>query len=192
MKSLLGARKAVLPFEDWGAGRLAVLGASSGKASAEAFAVQRRMGVYMLRHVPLIGLIIIFYNVLVFAGAMVIGDWQGMHVFLDSKLFPVHMVSGETWEVTTRDGVILLGLLALFQEIVRATGFSRVTIVNHALSMGVFVLALVEFLILKGFATSTFFIIMIMALIDVIAGFTISIVAARRDVGFQQGMFGVQ
>jgi hypothetical protein len=46
-----------------------------------------------------------------------------------------------------------------------------------------FVIALIEFITLKGFATSTFFFIMLMTLFDTIAGYTISIVAAEHDLG---------
>jgi len=49
--------------------------------------------------------------------------------------------------------------------------------------MVVFVIALVCFIALKGFATSTFFLILTMALFDVVAGYTISIVAAEHDLG---------
>ena len=37
------------------------------------------------------------------------------------------------------------------------------------------------FLVAPGFSNSTFFIIVAMAILDVIAGFIISIVSARRD-----------
>ena len=45
-----------------------------------------------------------------------------------------------------------------------------------------FIGALVEFIVLKGFGTSTFFLITAMCLFDVVAGYTISIIAARRDL----------
>ncbi len=56
-------------------------------------------------------------------------------------------------------------------------------IINHGLSMLTFVIALIEFITLKGFATSTFFLLLSMTLFDVIAGYTISIVAAEHDLG---------
>jgi len=37
--------------------------------------------------------------------------------------------------------------------------------------------------VLHNFATSVFFFIVLMCLFDVIAGYTISIVAAKRDLG---------
>jgi hypothetical protein len=47
--------------------------------------------------------------------------------------------------------------------------------------MMVFVACLILFLIWDRAATSTFFLLMLMALIDVIAGFSVTINAARRD-----------
>jgi hypothetical protein len=66
---------------------------------------------------------------------------------------------------------------------VKATRTTAREIINHGLSMLVFVVALVEFITLKGFATSPFFFILCMTLFDVIAGYTISIVAAEHDLG---------
>ncbi len=112
---------------------------------------------------------------------------RGMQAFLDTKLFSIPMVSKDHWSITWHDIFLMLGLIALFQETIRSTGTGDVTIVNHILSMGVFVVALIEFLILRGFATSTFFLLIIMALIDVIAGFVISLKSARRDIGISPG-----
>ena len=39
-------------------------------------------------------------------------------------------------------------------------------------------------LLLPAFATSTFFLLALMVLLDVLAGFIVTIVAARRDVDF--------
>lgn len=54
-------------------------------------------------------------------------------------------------------------------------------IVNHALSMVLFIIVLVEFLLIRGFATSTFFLIVVMILLDVLAGFIVTIIASRKD-----------
>jgi hypothetical protein len=54
-------------------------------------------------------------------------------------------------------------------------------------SVLVFVAYLVEFLVVQPAATSLFFILMAISLIDVIAGFSISITGARRDVSFGHG-----
>ena len=49
------------------------------------------------------------------------------------------------------------------------------------------VVCLIEFLIMPNFATSTFFIIMSMTLLDVLAGVIVTIVSARRDFGVGEG-----
>jgi hypothetical protein len=49
--------------------------------------------------------------------------------------------------------------------------------------MIVFVACLILFLIWDRAATSTFFLLMLMAMTDVIAGFSVTINAARRDYG---------
>ena len=53
--------------------------------------------------------------------------------------------------------------------------------------MLVFVASLIEFLVVNASATSPFFCIMIATLIDVIAGFTIGIRVARRDLSIGAG-----
>ncbi len=78
---------------------------------------------------------------------------------------------------------MLFTLGLLFVEVVKATRTTSRQIVNHALSMLTFVVALIEFITLKGFGTTPFFFIMIMCMFDVIAGYTISIVAAEHDLG---------
>ncbi len=50
------------------------------------------------------------------------------------------------------------------------------------LSLVVFILFLVEFLLVQGAATQIFFILMTIAFLDVIGGFVISIRTAGRDV----------
>jgi hypothetical protein len=81
------------------------------------------------------------------------------------------------------DGLVTLSLVLLFVEIVKSTRTSSRQIVNHGLSMLTFVVALVEFIVLHGFATTTFFLILAMCLVDVVGGYTISIIAAEHDLG---------
>ena len=88
----------------------------------------------------------------------------------------------------TRDEneLIVAALACLFVEIVKATRTSAPTIVDHAMSLAVFIAYLVEFLTVAGAATSVFFILMAIALIDVVGGFTITIRGARRDFGYSR------
>jgi hypothetical protein len=66
----------------------------------------------------------------------------------------------------------------------KSTRTSNASVVDHLLSTFVFVAYLVEFLLVERAAHSVFFILMVIAMIDLIAGFSISIRAAGRDVSF--------
>ena len=56
--------------------------------------------------------------------------------------------------------------------------------------MMLFIVCLVQFLLLPNFATSAFFIIMVMTLLDVLAGVVVTIVSARRDFAVGEGFSG--
>ena len=73
-------------------------------------------------------------------------------------------------------------LVVLFIELLKSTNSQRAAIVNHSLSMVLFVICLIEFLLFPAFATATFFLLTLMVLLDVVAGFTVSIMAARKDI----------
>lgn len=82
------------------------------------------------------------------------------------------------------DGLVLLALVLLFFEIMKSTRTSNRSILDHLLSTFVFVAFLVEFLLVRGAATSLFFTLMMIALVDVLAGFSVTIRASGRDVNF--------
>ena len=103
---------------------------------------------------------------------------------LGEVLVRVPMTSGATWSISIGDLILFLSLILLFVELLKSTSSQRVAIVNHALSMALFVLCLVLFLLLPSFATSTFFLIVVMILLDVLAGFIVTIIASRKDFDF--------
>jgi hypothetical protein len=128
---------------------------------------------------PMILIVVILYNLVYFGGA--VAGHHDMQAILDQS-FALKMFSGDVWRVTTSDLLELLALAMLFIETVRAARSNSREILNHAFSMLTFCVALVEFIVLKGFSTSAFFLITAMCLFDVVAGYTISIVSARRDL----------
>ncbi len=134
----------------------------------------------MLRIFPLLIVPIIFYNLIAFGGG--IAGHHDMQSILSHGI-AIPMFSGDRWEFGLGDLLILVSIVFLFVEIVKATRTTSREIINHGLSMLTFVLALIEFVALKGFSTSVFFLMMVLALFDVIGGYTISIVAAEHDLG---------
>jgi hypothetical protein len=53
--------------------------------------------------------------------------------------------------------------------------------------MVLFIVCLVQFLLVPNFTTSVFFVLMLMVLLDVLAGVIVTIVSARRDVAVGDG-----
>ena len=134
---------------------------------------------------PLILIPVLTYNIWAFgATAANSGDGASVRQHLQDAWVRMPMASGVEWIVTFGDVLILLALLLLFIELLKSTSTGTAAIFNHALSMLVFIICLVEFLLAEPFATSVFFIIMVMALLDVLAGVVVTIISARRDVEF--------
>jgi hypothetical protein len=101
------------------------------------------------------------------------------------------MIGGNVeWVMTKGDALLLLSIAMLFMEILKSTSTGTATIMNHALSMLVFIGCLMLFLLHPNFATSVFFIVTVMALLDVLAGVVVTIVSARRDFGVGEGFGG--
>jgi len=129
----------------------------------------------MLRLIPLLVIPVAIYNLFALGGN-VAGhhDIQGML----TATHAVTMFSGDAWKINFSDILLLIGLAMLFVEVIKATRSSSKQLINHGLSVVVFVVALIEFITLKGFATSTFFFLVMFSLFDVVAGYTISVVSA--------------
>ncbi len=142
----------------------------------------------MLIALPLLVIPVILYNLVVLTSVLGGGDGGGAAAGADAVLrdpmFSIPMASGTSWNVGAGDLILFLALILLFFELLKSTSSQKVAIVNHALSMILFVICLVEFLLIKGFATSTFFLIVTMVMLDVLAGFIVTIISARKDLDF--------
>jgi len=135
---------------------------------------------------PLMIIPVVIYNIFALGGAT-FSTVEDMRLRLDTDVFAVPMTSGATWFITPGHALIAGALLMLFFELIKSTGIGRAAVMNHAFSLILFIVCLVEFLLLPAFATSVFFLIMIMALLDVMAGFMVTIAAARRDFAVGDG-----
>ena len=136
----------------------------------------------MLLAFPMILLVLVAYNAVVFSN----GVAQLGHVVLS-----INMTSGALWSLTVSDLLITAALFLLFIEVLKATRTGAGTILDHLLSTLVFVACLVEFIIVRQAATGTFFLIMVIAFIDVVAGYSVSIRSARRDLAVGYGGQGI-
>lgn len=136
----------------------------------------------MLLNLPWTAVSLILYNIIAFTtGADETGNYAAS---FGVKLFSMGLISGGTWIFTLGDLVLLITFLALFIEIIKSSRTSDISLIDHGLSVIVFIVCLIEFIMFKSAATSLFFFIMLTALIDVIAGFSVTLTAARRDIGY--------
>ncbi len=90
--------------------------------------------------------------------------------------------SGATLTITWNILFVLIGIAILYIEILKSTRATFQALLDHVLSLCVFVVFLVELLILREMGSATFLILTLLSLIDVIAGFTVSLSTARRDI----------
>ncbi|MCC6136639.1 MAG: hypothetical protein LM550_04055 [Candidatus Contendobacter sp.] len=125
---------------------------------------------------PLLALVVAAYTAL----ALVAPGW------LESVLFSLPLLSGTTLLLRGNDLLLVISLVLLGIEISRATSSSSAAILNHVLSLVVFIVALIDFIVMPQLGNTTFFLILLMTLIDVITGFTVTITAARRNVSYDE------
>jgi len=98
----------------------------------------------------------------------------------------VHMMSGQDWILTWEDILLAFSILLLAVEIMKSTRIGLRTIVDHVLAMGLFVAMLVEFLLVQRAGTSTFFLLMMISLVDVMVGFIVSIRSSQRQIEVEE------
>lgn len=132
---------------------------------------------------PLLALPVLVYNLiaLTLTGGLKSAEANARMV---EPLFSLRMTSQVQWPVTLGDLLLAASLVVLFIELLKSTTSRQIAIINHSLSMILFIVCLVEFLLAPACATSTFFLLTVMVLLDVLAGFIVTIVSARRDIDF--------
>jgi hypothetical protein len=132
----------------------------------------------MLQAIPLTILPLIVYNLV---GYLIGGadPWS-------AELFGITMISTARFVLKIGDVLILFAIAMLYLEVAKAARASQNTIANHILSTIVLVIYVVEFIVASVAATSVFLILTAIALFDVIAGFSITIKTATRDIALGQ------
>jgi hypothetical protein len=131
----------------------------------------------MLAAFPLLALPVALYNVLMLTGG-------GAGQRLTAPIAHLRLASKADWTISLSDLILAGSLVILFAELLRSAGERNAAIINHGLSLMLFVLCLIEFLLLPTFATSTFFLLGLMVLLDAVAGFTMTFVSPRREPPF--------
>lgn len=101
---------------------------------------------------------------------------------INGEAVAMPMLSGTAMSLSLGDFLLLLAIVMLLVEVIKSAHTASPAIINHMLSFGLFILCLVEFLLLASFATSAFFLITMIVLLDALAGMAVTIISARRDL----------
>jgi len=94
----------------------------------------------------------------------------------------VQMMSGVEWAMASGDILIAFSILMLFGELMKSTRIGIRTVVDHSLSVLLFIAMVVEFILVRQAATATFFLLLVISLVDVIGGFAVTLRSAQRDL----------
>ena len=125
--------------------------------------------------VPLLIFSFAIYNIVAFL----------MHGFSWSmEVVQFRLASGGMIVINPSDLIVGGSILILLIEMVKAARLSRRSVVDHILSMVLFVLMLIEFLLVPEAGTATFLLLLVISFVDVTGGFAVSIRAAQRDISF--------
>lgn len=100
------------------------------------------------------------------------------------------LMSGATLAFSPIDFVLILGIVCLFFEVIKSAIVKQHTIIEHSFSMILFVGFLIDFLFVKESGTFQFLLLTLMCLLDVMAGFSITILSARRDISVGESGLG--
>jgi hypothetical protein len=122
---------------------------------------------------PLLLVPFAIYNIIAFLMPGV--SWTGV-------VTSVHLASGADWTMSAGDMLLALAIVLLCGEVLKSTRIGMRTVVDHALSLILFLGMLVEFILVKQAATATFFLLLVVSFIDVLSGFAVTLRSAQRDL----------
>ena len=125
---------------------------------------------------PLLLIPFVLYNMIAFL----------LNLDFSTTVLNVPLLSGNKMAVSTGDMLVILSVFLLYIEILKATRMSTKAIMDHVLSMVLFMAMVIEFIAVERAATSTFLIMTALSFVDVIGGFTITIRTAQRDVEIER------
>ena len=110
---------------------------------------------------PLLLIPLAVYNIIVFL-------MPG--VTLAEPLLRLTLMSGAEWQVNLSDILLALGIVLLLLEVIKGARPGAKFLTDHLLSLIVFGAAAAEFVLWPRFATSTFFLLALLSLVDFLSG----------------------
>ncbi|MDX2234648.1 MAG: hypothetical protein NW200_09125 [Hyphomonadaceae bacterium] len=101
-----------------------------------------------------------------------------------SEAFTMPLPSAAAWTVTWGHLIVILSVVILFLEILKSTTPSAAQMLDNGLAVGVFIVTFILWLLVRPFGTSEFFVIVLMSLLDFLAGSVIMTRISQRTVQY--------
>jgi hypothetical protein len=112
------------------------------------------------------------------------GPFDGQaHVAMTRALVAFRTAGGGVWPVSASDLLLAAGLVIAFVDLLKGARDRRTAVFNHALSIALFVLCLLALALAPAFACSTFFLLTLMILLDLVAGFIVATAPPDVEAG---------
>jgi len=127
---------------------------------------------------PLLLIPLAIYNIIVFL-------MPG--VPLAEPLVTLPLPSGTPWQLTLNDVLLALGIVMLLFEVIKAARPGAKYLTDHLLSLIVFGAAVAEFLLWPRFASSTYFLLALLALVDFLSGVSLRVRRSPATAGASRG-----
>ena len=104
---------------------------------------------------------------------------------LDTTLFRFSVLSGESLAVNIGDLLVILGVLLIYLEILKATRLAAKAVMDHLLSLMLLAAMVFELVTVQRAATSVFLILIVLSFVDVITGLSVATPDARRSIALE-------
>jgi hypothetical protein len=101
-----------------------------------------------------------------------------------SPAFEMPLASGQVWRMTWGHVILTLATITLFFEVLKSSSPSKEQLIDNGLSVVVFIGFFVLFLLVPAFGSGEFFVLMMMALLDFLAGSVIATRVSQRTVQY--------
>ncbi len=122
-----------------------------------------------IRKIPLFALLLLLYNAAAF------GDYYQPKFGLDTLALKFPLNSGVEFSFNIGEMLLLTGIAILYLELLKSTRTTKPYLTEHLLSMAVFIIFLVEFFMVPQAGTIVFCLLMVMSLLDVVGGFSVTL-----------------
>jgi hypothetical protein len=125
---------------------------------------------------PLLLIPFALYNMIVFL----------LDMRFSEELFTVPLMSGAPMAVTIGDFLIAIAAFLLYVEVLKSARLNSRSIMDHVLSLLLFLGMVAEFIVLPLAATSTFLMLLMLSFVDVLVGFSVGLRRPQPDIAVER------